>query len=109
MTPAPVDEQPIEQQPAEIPDEQAESPYGPRNEKLPLQLVNVIAATIKEHAEQERFTRRREVLEARKLRFYEQSSQHVYEGRNGVFMQGTPGATDGSAVPPPAYLTKSRA
>ena len=70
-----------------------ESPYGPRNEKLPLQLVNAIKATVKEHAEQERFTRRREVLEDRKNRFYEQGYQHVYEGRNGIFMQGTPGAT----------------
>ena len=88
-------------------EESQESPYGPRNEKLPLQLVNAIKATIKEFASQELFVRRREVLRDRKNRFYERGYQHIYEGRNGVFLQGTPGGTisaNGREIQCPAYI-----
>jgi hypothetical protein len=47
-------------------------------------------------------------LRDRQNRFYERGYQHIYEGRNGAFIQGTPGAVittaDGADVECPTYI-----
>lgn len=76
---APTDE--LEQSGAEYleesPDSEPKPQYGPNNEKLPKQLVEAIRAAITEFQQQEKFTRRREVLHDRKNRFYERGYQHI--------------------------------
>lgn len=80
----------------EQPDEEQEvqpTDYGPANRDLPEQLVDAIKAAVKTFSEQERFTRRREVMHDRRNRFYERGFQHIYPGygNNQGFTMGSPG------------------
>lgn len=87
--------------------EEVAQPYGPRFEDLPEDLVNAIKAAVKEAAGQEQYIRRREVLRDRQSRFYERGYQHIYEGRNGIFIQGAPGesiAASGRQIDCPSYI-----
>ena len=111
MTPtlAPNDgEDAVQEHPEQLPDEEPESPFGERNEKLPEQLVNALKSCIKEFAQQEMYVRRREVMRDRKNRFYERGYQHIYENsRTGGFVQGAAGSLvqcDGREIQCPNYI-----
>lgn len=83
--------------------------YGPGNRDLPEQLVKAIKAAIIEFGDQEKFTRRREVLHDRKNRFYERGYQHIsWNANNGGFTLATPGASitnsSGNSVQAPSYI-----
>ena len=58
--------------------------YGPRLEKLPMQLVNAIKGVVQEFQQQEKYPRRREVMRDRRNRFYERGVQHLYESTQGL-------------------------
>ena len=58
--------------------------YGPRLEKLPMQLVNAIKGVVQEFQQQEKYLRRREVMRDRRNRFYERGVQHLYESTQGL-------------------------
>jgi hypothetical protein len=69
------------------------SRYGPKNRDLPKQLKDAIRAAVIKAQNQERYLRRLEVLHDRRNRFYERGHQHIYEGRNDLFVLAVPGAT----------------
>ena len=72
-----------------------ESPYGQDNRDLPKQLVNALKFAITEKQGQEKFSRRREVIRDRKLRFYADGFQHLSwsGGQGGGWAICTPGGT----------------
>ena len=78
-----------------IPEPETQSPYGPRNEKLPKQLVDGITQAIRKAQNEDRYIRRLEVLHAAKGRFYERGYQHLYEYRNDCWALCVPGGTYG--------------
>jgi len=93
--------------PAE-PEEEAQ-PYGPFNRDLPQQLIDALSATIREFQQQEKYTRRLEVLHDRKLRFYERGYQHIsWNNTQGAFTLASPGSTmynsAGQSVQCPTYI-----
>jgi hypothetical protein len=95
-------------------DEQAEEAYGtqdygPNNKDLPEQLVDVVRACIVEFQNQDKFTRRREVLHDRRNRYYERGYQHLnWNNSTGMFTLATPGGTittqGGQEVQLPSYI-----
>lgn len=96
-----------EQLPGTYPGASQPSPYGPRNENLPEQLIDALKCALKEFAQQEMYVRRREVMADRLKRFYERGYQHVYETKTGQFTQGAPGqvvAVDGKDIQCPNYI-----
>ena len=88
--------------------DQPQEDYGEGNKELPEQLVEALRSTIKEFGEQEKYTRRREVLHDRRNRFYERGYQHVSWNQSGQFILGTPGAyvqnSQGESVQLPSYI-----
>src|SRR5476651_1788143 len=104
MTPdALLDSAPPDTEEPQIPD------YGPDNAELPEQLVEAIRATIVDFNSQEKYSRRREVLNDRKLRFYERGFQHIsFNNSTGAFTLATPGAMitnqAGQSVQCPSYI-----
>jgi len=96
-------DQPTEEQ------EAPQSDYGENNRELPKQLIEAIKAAVKEFQEQEKYTRRREVLHDRRNRFYERSYQHLsWNSQNGGFVLASPGASivnsAGNSVQCPSYI-----
>lgn len=116
MTPTPDIETPEIPQPEA--DETAEpeqgeaSPYGENFRDLPEQLKEAITAAIKEFAKQDKFSRRREVRQDRRNRFYDEGYQHLAwnngNGGNGGFTLLTPGAPvanqGGGSIQCPQYM-----
>jgi hypothetical protein len=71
---------------------EGQSDYGPNNERLPPQLVEALRSAITERQLQEKFSRRREVMRDRKLRFYEQGHQYLFwNNTSGGFAIASPG------------------
>ena len=101
----------VQEHPEQLPSEEPESPYGPRNEKLPVQLIDALKCAMKELAQQEMYVRRREVMRDRRNRFYERGYQHIYETKGGQFTQGAPGQwvqVDGRDIQCPNYIEMTR-
>ena len=97
----------VQEHPEQIPDDEPESPYGPRNEKLPQQLIDALKCRMKEIASEEMYVRRREVMRDRRNRFYERGFQHIYESKQGNFTQGSPGqlvSVEGRDIQCPNYI-----
>jgi len=61
-----------------------EDDYGPRNEKLPLQIVKVLTSLVRKRQHQDEFPRRREIMRDRRNRYYEKGAQHLYENTQGL-------------------------
>lgn len=85
--------------------------YGPRNERLPEQLVNALRAVVIECQQQESFLRRREVMRAARNRFYERGNQHIYwqqQGNNAGYVMMSPGGVvtspTGQNVQAPTFI-----
>ena len=97
----------VQEHPEQLADDEPQSPYGERNEELPIQLVTALKSVIKDIAQQELYVRRREVMRDRRNRFYERGYQHVYESKSGNFTQGSPGQwcnVDGRDIQCPNYI-----
>ncbi len=76
-----------------LPEPPVESPYGTKNEKLPEQLKKAIESAIRKSQGEENYLRRLEVLHDRRNRFYERGHQHIYQGRDDMFVLAVPGAS----------------
>ena len=67
--------------------EQPQGPqdYGPNNEQLPEQLVNLLSSTVRKFQTEEMYLRRREILRDWRHRLYERGYQHLREtgGKDG--------------------------
>lgn len=85
-------------------DQEQDMGYGPNNEELPEDLVNILRDTVKELNQQEQYLRRLEVIHDRRNRFYERGYQHVYWNSSaggvgqGGFMQTMPDAMSGNGT-----------
>lgn len=78
MSPDALLEQPAPPEPeADEPDSRVAPDYGPDNRDLPKQLQDGLRAAIVKVQGQEKFSRRREVMRARRDRFYETGNQHI--------------------------------
>ena len=78
--------------PEDEPVSEGQADYGPDNEKLPKQLIEALRSAITERQLQEKFSRRREVMRDRKLRFYEQGHQYLFwNNTSGGFAIASPG------------------
>jgi len=89
---------------------QPQGDYGKDFIDLPRQLVDLVAATIREFQGQEKYSRRREVLLCRKLMFYDMGYQHL-NWRNsggGCFTLASPGgilnSSDGASYQCPTFM-----
>lgn len=104
-----LDDPSISEPEEEEPDSEQQPDYGPANKDLPKQLVDAIRGAIVERQGEEKFTRRREILRDRKLRFYEYGHQHIFWNNTaGGFAQSTPGGvitnSQGQSAQCPSYI-----
>jgi hypothetical protein len=92
-TTAPNDgDQAVEDHPAEIQDPDEPPTYGERNCYLPEQLKNALKVSLESLGTRELYDRRREVMRARRNRYYRKGFQHIYENRQtGMFAVGIAG------------------
>lgn len=67
--------------------------YGPKYRNLPDQIKNAILAAIRAVQSEEKYTRRDEVLEDAKHRFYDVGVQHLYLNRSWSWTMATPGGS----------------
>jgi len=93
------------------PDSETQAEYGADNRDLPKQLVDALRAIFQKRQGEEKYSRRREVIRDRKLRFYEVGHQHIQwnnYGNNGGFSVMTPGGlgwgNSGQNVQCPQYI-----
>ena len=98
--------------PAEAPEENSaefppESPYGADNRDLPEQLVEVLRSTIVKFSGRGKYSRRREVRRAWKLRLYQEGVQHL-QWSNAGYSQlvggGTVTNSSGGSMQCPTYM-----
>lgn len=79
MTPTLTDDVEIDNHPEE--QGETESPYGPNNEKLPKQLIDIATELVRDIQKQDgyhKWLRRQEVMRSWKNRLYDRGIQHVY-------------------------------
>src|SRR5271157_3631984 len=90
------------------PEEQEQPDYGEMNRDLPENMQEALASLITRFMEQDRFVRRREVIEIRKARFFDRGDQYIYwNDTSGMYGTGEAGGalTVGSqSVDMPRYM-----
>ena len=89
---------------------QGETDYGPRNEKLPEQLVKLLSATFRKFQTEEQYLRRREILRDWRHRLYDRGYQHLREtgGKDGGWAMATAGGmysgANGDSIQAPSRI-----
>lgn len=78
---------------AEGPNIQGPPTYGPMNQDLPESLIQALRETVRRQQEKERYIRRLEVLRAARNVFYFRGYQHIWYGKDNIFIAAVPGAT----------------
>src|SRR5208337_1922548 len=96
----------IQEQDTETLDESVD--YGDKNVNLPVEMVDALRALITRFMEQDRFVRRREVMEIRKARFFDRGDQYIYwNDTSQMYVTGEAGGAltiGSSSVDMPRYM-----